>query len=723
MYWKPEEFWRPGEHAASGNDTERRLLIADRLCPGSSALMEALCVLTGEQPLATVARVAAVPASDRIFSLLLGLGLVVSVGGPQRPVRIALTREGDRHVVRARLSPTRWQALHRAAAEVLDPRPALIHRALAAGGPDPELAAALEQAAVDGRAPDDELGVPTRQLLVWAADLSTEREEREHRLLLAAMHDVYAEELADGDLWARVEALPPSPLRYCALAGRALLEQRLGAAVDHLRAANRTLDAVGTNTDAHLDADGAPATRSGSERALSAAAAVATVEAAVACRTARGQAAVEAATRALEVPGRDVVQTRMAQRLLRLGRSYTEGPGRVRSSSDSGASVTAANPPTADGCAPGPGFRDSGLLLLRGECRLLAGDLQAGARDLDDVVGRHDADPGHPRRQRALERLVLAHFLLGNWPEAESAVDRIDQTGGDTAGRALRAMLAAVRGTGLSPKRTVRPPAITTAGPADPDRLTIAACADALALLAHRRHADVLAALAWPTAGLNDAPAKFAPLWLPVHAEAAIEAGTAAAESGLAELRACAERVPYLMVTFHRLTGRAAELRHDPAAASDAYRRGLLAAEGCAELPPLHRAQLNHAYGRFLCALGQMAAGVEQLQQAQDAFVSLGALASARSCVQDRASVPSRPSPRPDVALTEREATVAGLVASGLTNRQVAERLRISAKAVEYHLGKVYRKLGVRTRRELLVPLTPSGEVSGSPVATRSDCR
>jgi DNA-binding NarL/FixJ family response regulator len=44
---------------------------------------------------------------------------------------------------------------------------------------------------------------------------------------------------------------------------------------------------------------------------------------------------------------------------------------------------------------------------------------------------------------------------------------------------------------------------------------------------------------------------------------------------------------------------------------------------------------------------------------------------------------------------------VAELAASGMTNKDVAAALFISPKTVEANLGRIYRKLGIRTRAEL----------------------
>ena len=57
--------------------------------------------------------------------------------------------------------------------------------------------------------------------------------------------------------------------------------------------------------------------------------------------------------------------------------------------------------------------------------------------------------------------------------------------------------------------------------------------------------------------------------------------------------------------------------------------------------------------------------------------------------------------PRQTAGLTPSEQRVAELVASGMTNRDVAAALFISPKTVEANLSRIYHKLGIRSRAEL----------------------
>ena len=103
------------------------------------------------------------------------------------------------------------------------------------------------------------------------------------------------------------------------------------------------------------------------------------------------------------------------------------------------------------------------------------------------------------------------------------------------------------------------------------------------------------------------------------------------------------------------------------------------------------------------------------LTEAEEAFTLIGATPwAARAQGEllasgERLGTRMHPQQTSDQALTPQELRVALEVARGESNSQVAARLFLSAKTVEFHLGKTYRKLGVRSRGGLAQALSERG--------------
>jgi DNA-binding CsgD family transcriptional regulator len=71
--------------------------------------------------------------------------------------------------------------------------------------------------------------------------------------------------------------------------------------------------------------------------------------------------------------------------------------------------------------------------------------------------------------------------------------------------------------------------------------------------------------------------------------------------------------------------------------------------------------------------------------------------------------VRSGPRPPGSASLTPQELQIAMLAGSGHRNREIAGELFVSEKTVEAHLGRVFRKLGIRSRTQLAL-LLPTQE-------------
>jgi DNA-binding CsgD family transcriptional regulator len=112
---------------------------------------------------------------------------------------------------------------------------------------------------------------------------------------------------------------------------------------------------------------------------------------------------------------------------------------------------------------------------------------------------------------------------------------------------------------------------------------------------------------------------------------------------------------------------------------------------------------VDFAHGITLRRAGRRRDAAALLTVARQSFAALGAQVYVERC--DRELKTGRPAPRgvePGTeTLTEQERSVAALVATGMTNKEVAAAMMLSIKTVQFHLTRVYAKLGVRSRSEL----------------------
>lgn len=133
---------------------------------------------------------------------------------------------------------------------------------------------------------------------------------------------------------------------------------------------------------------------------------------------------------------------------------------------------------------------------------------------------------------------------------------------------------------------------------------------------------------------------------------------------------------------------------------------------------PYDLARANFAYGQTLRRAGRRAEADAVLSTAREQFATLGAATYVSRCDRELAAggvnTPRASDARPDV-LTPQESAVAALVALGRTNKEVAAELYVSVKTVQYHLTRIYAKLGVRSRSQLAAQWVPrAGATSGS---------
>jgi DNA-binding CsgD family transcriptional regulator len=129
------------------------------------------------------------------------------------------------------------------------------------------------------------------------------------------------------------------------------------------------------------------------------------------------------------------------------------------------------------------------------------------------------------------------------------------------------------------------------------------------------------------------------------------------------------------------------------------------AIEGLAHARPLDRARVHLHYGEHLRRERRRIDARVHLRAAIDGFERLGAAPWAERARRELRATGETARKRdvsPLAELTPQELQVARLVGEGATNKAVAAQLFVSPKTVEYHLRKVFAKLGIASRSELI---------------------
>ncbi|QQQ79180.1 AAA family ATPase [Saccharothrix sp. 6-C] len=182
--------------------------------------------------------------------------------------------------------------------------------------------------------------------------------------------------------------------------------------------------------------------------------------------------------------------------------------------------------------------------------------------------------------------------------------------------------------------------------------------------------------------------------------EAVVELGEhAEATRLLAELEERRDRAPrpWIAVVAARSRALVRMAWGDPQDAEEAL---AAAAEAADLLPmPFERARTDLVRGRVLRRRRLKLAAREALLAAREVFDGLGAPSWVAEVDAELATLGLRRGDEHE--LTAAELRIARLVAAGMSNREVAGAAYVTEKTVEAHLTRIYRKAGVRTRREL----------------------
>ncbi|MCU0306868.1 MAG: AAA family ATPase [Thermoleophilia bacterium] len=235
--------------------------------------------------------------------------------------------------------------------------------------------------------------------------------------------------------------------------------------------------------------------------------------------------------------------------------------------------------------------------------------------------------------------------------------------------------------------------------------------------LLERGEADRAVEVVLATAGGPDLPGmevSFAPAVYLMLTRAEVARRRVEAAAGWADRAAevvARAPVPYRVAEARTAAALVALAGGDPATAAMRGQEAVDAADGAGA--PLAGARARVVVGRALAATGERDRAIEVLRQAAAAAESCGAVSlrdEAQRELRRLGQRAGRPGGPGGGALSDREREVAGLVAEGRTNREIAAVLHLSERTVEAHMRRIFAKLGVRTRAAVAAEVARSAD-------------
>jgi DNA-binding CsgD family transcriptional regulator len=687
--------WFPSLPASARMQSRVRGLMADAT-PGLVEVAEALAVLGSPAGLAEIQQVSGLSGPEAVIEALdeghrAGL-LRWTVDHDCSTV--SFVEPGAAEAIYEQALPSRRLALHRRAAAVV-PLEAdrLAHRVAAAAGPDADLAAELE----DFAARQGERGAwqDVSSALFSAARLTTDPQRHDHRLLRAVDASVGAGDIARAQTWtSAVEAMPSSSLRSSVLGYLSTVSGQSRSARHHLEEAWRSSDA---------DRDPAAAAQAAQRFVL------------------HGLASWDGP-----------LMTEWGETAMSL--TEAGSPAHIESEAIYGLGLYARGRLQDAEAAYERATGHAGENAQKQRIQMGAAWLALRADQVESaLVGFEAATPTEHRGGSlrislwAEAWLARTQLVLGDWDAAAATVSRasvrLESARMPLIGPLLywtAAELWSMRGDWDRARHYVSKAAVhpgTYRAMLVPAHLARARF--------HEARADYESALEAlePLTEIDpwtDGRVSFWP-WQDTYVNALVMTNRLErAEEFLTAFEALRRErtIPSDQARMSWSRGRLLAAQGDPDAARDHFESAL------GQLRGLHRpylqARISFAFGQSMRRAGKRRLASSVLQVAKDLYDSLGAVTYVERCDRElkatgmdvgTVDVPADPvlvaAGRADVDLTAQEQAVVELVAQGATNKETARSLFLAEKTVQYHLTRIYRKLGVRSRSELAARYRP----------------